>query len=137
MDVKLIVTESNSSRDYVKTLLMDDSNIGNCTDVIHYSDYNPDNLYRVIQDETWMFISDESDRSNEPTQWYVGRGCCKYCGVRIIVDGQEAPEPVISKEMTDTHDRLQHLKEFMDEIKNTIDDLSGAGDYIELDDIVL
>jgi len=136
MDVKLIVTESNSSRDYVKTLLMDDSNIGNCTYVLHYSDYNPDNLYRVIQDETWMFIPDERSRSNELTQWYVGRGYCKYCGVRIIVDGQEAPEPVISKEMTDTHDRLQHLKEFMDEIKNTIDDLT-VGSYVELDDIVL
>lgn len=137
MEVKLIVTESNSDKDYVKRILLDNRNIGNCTYILHYKDYSHDKLYRVIQDETWMFIPDERSFSNEISQWYVGKGYCKYCGVRVIVDGQEAPEPIISKEMRDTNDRLQHLNEFMEEIKNTIDDLSGAGDYIELDDIVL
>ena len=137
MEVKLIVTESNDTKEYVKRLLLNDRNIGNYTYILHYKDYSHDKLYRVIQDETWMFIPDERSLSNEISQWYVGKGYCKYCGVRVIVDGQKAPEPIISKEMRDTHDIRQHLDEFMNEIKNTIDDLSGAGDYIELDDIVL
>lgn len=137
MDVKLIVTESNDTKDYVKRCLLDNRNIGNCTYILHYKDYSHDKLYRVMRDETWMFIPDERSLSNEISQWYVGRGYCKYCGVRVIVDGQEASEPIISKEMKDTPNIRQHLNEFMSEIKNTIDDLSGAGDYIELDDIVL
>ena len=138
MDVKLIVTESNDTKDYVKSLLMNDRNLGNCTYILHYKDYSHDKLYRVIQNETWMFTPDErSDVTNEIGQWYVGKDYCKYCGVRVIVDDQEPSEPIISKEMRNTNDRRQHLNEFMSEIKNTIDDLSGAGDYIELDDIVL
>lgn len=137
MDVKLIVTESNDTKDYVKRCLLDNRNIGNCTYILHYKDYSHDKLYRVMRDETWMFIPDERSLSNEISQWYVGRGYCKYCGVRVIVDSQEASEPIISKEMKGTPDIRQHLNEFMSEIKNTIDDLSGAGDYIELDDIVL
>lgn len=137
MDVKLIVTESNDSKEYVKTLLMNDRNLGNCTYILHYKNYSHDKLYIEIQSETWKFTPDGERQPHELCQWYVGKGYCKYCGVRVIVDGQEAPEPIISKEMRDTHDRLQHLKEFMEEIKNTIDDLSATGDYIELDDIVL
>lgn len=137
MDVKLIVTESNNSKDYVKSILMNDRNIGNYCYILHYKDYSHDKLYTEIQSEKWMFTPDGESQSQELWQWYVGKGFCKYCGVRVIVDGQEAPEPIISKEMKDTHDVRQHLNEFMDEIKNTIDDLSGAGDYIELDDIVL
>ena len=137
MDVKLIVTESSISKDYVINILMNDRNIGNCTYILHYKDYSHDKLYIVIQDKTWKFTPDARNNSNEASQWYVGKGYCKYCGVRVIVDGQEAPEPIISKEMRDTNDIPQHLNEFMNEIKNTIDDLSGAGDYIELDDIVL
>lgn len=137
MDVKLIVTESNDTKDYVKRLLMDNRNIGNCSYILHYKDYSHDKLYSVRRDETWMFTPDDRSQSNEIGQWYVGRGYCKYCGVRIIVDDQEASKPIISKEMKDTNDRRQHLNEFMNEIKNTIDDLSGAGDYIELDDIIL
>lgn len=116
---------------------MNDRNIGNCTYILHYKDYNHDNLYRVIQNETWKFTPDVRSRSDEINQWYVGKGYCKYCGVRVIVDGQDPSEPIISKEMKDNPDIHQHLIEFMNEIKNTIDDLSGAGDYIELDDIVL
>lgn len=137
MDVKLIVTESSDSKDYVKNILMNDRNIGNCTYILHYKDYSHDKLYRVVQDETWMLIPNDRSNSHEISQWYVGKGYCKYCGVRVIVDGQEASEPIISKEMKNTPNIRQHLNEFMNEIKNTIDDLSGAGDYIELDDIVL
>lgn len=137
MDVKLIVTESNNSKDYVKSELMNDRNIGICSYILHYRDYSHDKLYIEIQSETWKFTPDGRSQSHELCQWYVGKGYCKYCGVRVIVDGQEAAEPIISKEMKDTHNVRQHLNEFMNEIKNTIDDLSGAGDYIELDDIVL
>lgn len=137
MDVKLIVTESNNSKDYVKSELMNDRNIGICSYILHYRDYSHDKLYTEIQSEKWMFTPDSKSQSQELWQWYVGKGFCKYCGVKVIVDGQEAPEPIISKEMKDTPNIRQHLNEFMDEIKNTIDDLSGAGDYIELDDIVL
>ena len=137
MEVKLIVTESSDSKDYVKTTIMNNRNIGNCTYILHYKDYSHDKLYIVIQDETWKFTPNERNLSNEISQWYVGKGYCKYCGVRVIVDGEEAPEPIISNEMKGTNDIRQHLEEFMNEIKNTIDYLSGAGDYIELDDIVL
>lgn len=137
MDVKLIVTESSDSKDYVKNILMNDRNIGNYSYILHYKDYSHDKLYRVVRDETWMLIPNDRSNSHEISQWYVGIGYCKYCGVRVIVDGQEASEPIISKEMKNTPNIRQHLNEFMDEIKNTIDDLSGAGDYIELDDIVL
>jgi hypothetical protein len=137
MDVKLIVTESNNSKDYVKSELMNDRNIGICSYILHYRDYSHDKLYIEIQNETWKFTPDGERQPHELCQWYVGKGYCKYCGVRVIVDGQEAAEPIISKEMKDTHDVHQHINEFMNEIKNTIDDLSGAGDYIELDDIVL
>lgn len=137
MDVKLIVTESNNSKDYVKSELMNDRNIGICSYILRYRDYSHDKLYTEIQSETWKFTPDGERQPYELPQWYVGKGYCKYCGVRVIVDGQEAAEPIISKEMKDTHDVRQHLNEFMNEIKNTIDDLSGAVDYIELDDIVL
>jgi hypothetical protein len=137
MDVKLIVTESSDSKDYVKSILMNDRNIGNCCYILHYKDYSHDKLYIEIQSETWKFTPDDRSQSHELCQWYVGKGYCRYCGVRVIVDGQEAAEPIISKEMKDSPNIRQHLNEFMNEIKNTIDDLSGAGDYIELDDIVL
>lgn len=137
MDVKLIVTESNDTKDYVKRCLLDNRNIGNYSYILHYRDYSHDKLYCVVGDETWKFTPDGERQSHELCQWYVGRGYNKFCGVRVIVDGQEAPEPIISKEMRGTPDIRQHLNEFMNEIKNTIDDLSGAGDYIELDDIVL
>ena len=137
MEVKLIVTESGDTKDYLKSMLMNDRNIGNCSYILHYKDYDHNKLYCVIQNETWKFTPDERSFPNEISQWYVGKGYCKYCGVRVIVDGQEAPEPIISKEMKNTPNIPQHLNEFMNEIKNTIDDLSGAGDYIELDDIVL
>lgn len=137
MDVKLIVTESNSSKDYVKSLLMNDRNIGNYCYILHYKDYSHDKLYIEIQSETWKFTPDDRSQPHELCQWYVGLGYCKYCGVRVIVDGQEAAEPIISEKMKDSPNIRQHLNEFMNEIKNTIDDLSGAGDYIELDDIVL
>lgn len=137
MDVKLIVTESNDSKDYVKSELMNNLNIGIWSFILHYRDYSHDKLYIEIQSETWKFTPDSERQFHELCQWYVGKDHCKYCGVRVIVDGQEASEPIISKEMKDTHDVRLHLNEFMNEIKNTIDDLSGAGDYIELDDIVL
>lgn len=137
MDVKLIVTESSDSKDYVKSELMNDRNIGICSYILRYRDYSHDKLYIEMQNETWKFRPDGERQPYELCQWYVGKGYCKYCGVRVIVDGQEASEPIISKEMKDTHDVRQHLNEFMNEIKNTIDDLSGVGDYIELDDIVL
>lgn len=137
MDVKLIVTETNANKDYAKNLLMNERNIGDCTFILHYSDYSHDKLYIVIQDETWKFTPDARTTSKEIGQWYVGKGYCKYCGVRVIVDDQEASEPIISDEMKDTYYRQQHLEEFMANIKNTIDTLAGSADYIELDDIVL
>ena len=139
MDVKLIITESNDSKDYVKRLLMNDSNIGNCTYILQYKNYNHNSLYEKFGPETWRFTPNTPNNSQTGNigVWYVGRGYNKYWGVRIIIDDGEPSEPIISEPMDRTETRIQNLEKFMNEIKNTIDDLSGAGDYIELDDIVL
>ena len=92
---------------------MNNRNIGICSYILHYRDYSHDKLYIEIQSETWKFTPDGERQPHELCQWYVGKGYCKYCGVRVIVDGQEASEPIISKEMKDTHDVRQHLNEFM------------------------
>lgn len=136
MDVKLIITETSSTQEHIKDILMDKQNMGNSAFILYYKDYSHDRLYDIMHEDLYRFSPNDSSGENHINQWYVGRNYGKYCGVRVIVDDQDPSDPIVSESMKEIPYIPQRIKDFMQRIKDYIDTHS-VDNYIDLDDIIL